>query len=89
MIGTTKQGTGEVKLSELTDLVTKAGDASPEVWREALDGSGVRNRLWDGQWAVLSLCAALRQLEKHLHRKKENISVGVYQRAYKYNFYNF
>lgn len=31
MIGTTKQGTGEVKLSELTDLVTKAGDASPEV----------------------------------------------------------
>lgn len=39
------QGIGKVKGSELTDLVTKAGNVSPKVRREAIDGSGVRNCL--------------------------------------------
>ncbi len=56
-------------MSELTDLITQTGDASG-VWRDAVDGSIVRNRLWDRQGAVLRpiFCGSVSQLEEHLHR---------------------
>lgn len=79
-----QQNKEEVKVSEPTDLVAKAGDASAEVWREAVDGSSVGDPLWDRQGAVLSprVCVHVGQLEEHLHRLRENISVcqRVYQR---------
>lgn len=58
-----------MRVTELTDLVTKDGEASPEVWGEAVDGSGVRERLWNGQSAFF--CGALSQLQKHLHGERK------------------
>lgn len=58
----------EGKKEELTDPVTVAFTG---VWREAVKGSCVRNRLWDRQGGILSpaFCSSISQLEEHLQNK--------------------